>query len=170
MNTLPLPAKTMGLIIGLAMILMISMLDQVQAGEVTNQFLFLTLRLKGGVLTLEQASIVSGTLKPQQDSTEAEPLLVALEESGGVVRWSLAMDDPSVQRHEYEDPQQPGVLKSKLVHFDDIEFVVRAPLTPGVRSIVIHRKEKTVPAATPGAAPAAKKLLARIDLPKEVTK
>jgi hypothetical protein len=62
------------------------------------------------------------------------------------------------------------VLKSKIVHVDDIEFIVRTPVTPGVRRIAIHHMDKSAKAAGPGAAAATKKLLARIDLPTEVTK
>jgi len=137
---------------------------------VTNQFLFLTLRLKSGVVTLEKALVVSGTLKPQRDSTEADLLLVTLEQGGGGACWSLAIDDPSVQRQEYEDPQQPGALRSKRVQVDDIEFVVRAPLTVGARYIGVYRKEKGTQAATPGASAPAHKLLARIELPGDVTR
>jgi hypothetical protein len=170
MNTVALAGGTTRLAIGLVVALMTLSLGRVPASDGTNQFLFLTLRLKGGTVTLEKASVVSGTLKPQQDSTDAEPLFVTLEPAEGEARWSLAIDDPSIQRYEYEDPQQSGVLKSKLVQVDDVEFVVRAPLTPGVRHIAIHRKEKSVQPAKAGALPAAKTLLARIELPKEVTK
>ena len=170
MSTIPLPGRAPWLILSLTVILTMLSLGWTQAGEATNQFLFLTLRLKGRVVTLEKAAIVSGTLKPQVNSTDAEPLFVTLEQAEGAESWSLAMNDPSIQRYEYEDPQQPGVLKSKIVQVDDIEFIVRTPMTPGVRRIAIHHMDKSAKAASPGAAPAAKKLLARIDLPKEVTK
>lgn len=170
MNKVARASRTTRSSIGLAVMLMTLSLGRVQASDGTNQFLFLTLRLKGGAVTLEKASVVSGTLKPQQDSTDAEPLLVTLEQAEGEARWSLAIDDSSIQRYEYEDPQQPGALKSKLVQVDDVEFIVRAPLTPGVRHIAIYRKEKSIQPATAGESPPAKRLLARIELPKEVTK
>ena len=93
-----------------------------------------------------------------------------MEQGGGGACWSLAIDDPSVQRQEYEDPQQPGALRSKRVQVDDIEFVVRAPLTVGARYIRVYRKEKGTQAATPGASAPAQKLLARIELPGDVTR
>ena len=74
------------------------LLGPVQARDATNQFPFLTLRLKSGAVTLEKALAVSGTLQPQQDSTEVEPLVVTLEQAGGGACWSLAIDDRSVQR------------------------------------------------------------------------
>lgn len=142
----------------------------IQAGQSdTNQFLFLTLRLKAGVVTLEKAEIVAGTLKPQQNSTDEQPLLIALEQTKGIAQWSLKMDDPSVQRLEYEDPQQPGVLKTKLLATDDIEFIVRTPLITGVRHLAIHRqaaRSKLIAADSS----ATNSLLARIELPQAVTK
>jgi hypothetical protein len=158
------------LVIGLAMVILIGSSGPLQAAETTNQFLFLTLRLKGGIVTLEKASVVSGTLKPQQDSTDAEPLLVTLEQADGVERWSFAMDDPSIQRYEYEDPQHPGSLKLKLVPVDDIEFIARVPLSVGVRRMAVYRKQKSTQPAKAGASAATKRLLARIELPREVTK
>jgi hypothetical protein len=126
----------------LILVMMLTTLSSatVQAGEGTNQFLFLTLRLKDDAFTLESASVVSGTLKPQQDSTDAEPLLITLEQGEGETRWSLMIDDPSVQRYEQESTKQPGLLEAKLVKVDDVEFIVRAPLTRGIRSIAIYRK------------------------------
>ena len=140
-----------------------------QAGDNTNQFLFLTLRLKDGVVTLEKAKIVAGTLKPQQNSTDEKPLLISLEQTNGIAQWNLTMDDPSVQRLEYEDPQQPGVLKTKLVATDDIEFIVRTPLITGVRHLAIHRQAAQTK-LTAGGASATNSLLARIELPTTVTK
>ena len=139
------------------------------AGDNTNQFLFLTLRLKDGVVTLEKAQLVTGTLKPQQNSTEEKPLLITLEQTKGIAQWSLTMDDPSVQRLEYEDPQQPGALKTKLIATDDIEFIVRTPLISGVRHLAIHRQAAQTQ-LTAGGSSATNTLLARLELPQAVIK
>ena len=130
----------------------------------TNQFLFLRLRLKAGEITLVDSSLVNGTLKPQRNSEELESLVVSLEATTGEERWSLAIADPSLQRLEYEDPDQPGSLRSKLVKVDDVEFVVRAPLKPGVRQVAVFRKEKTGQQANE------KRLLARMALPAQAIK
>jgi hypothetical protein len=107
---------------------------------------------------------VKGTLKPQRDSDEPESLVVSLEAAIGEERWKLSIADPSLQRLEYEDPDQPGTLRSKSVKVDDVEFVVRAPLTAGVRQVVVSRKEKT------GQQLNQKRLLARIPLPAQAIK
>lgn len=151
------------------MLFVIALLGTRAAADDTNQFLFLTLRLKAGAVTLEKAQVVTGTLKPQSDSTEEKPLLISLEQNTGIAQWSLTMDDPAVQRLEYEDPQQPGVLKTKWLTTDDTEFIVRTPLITGVRHLAIHRKSPPAK-LTLGSSAATNSLLARIELPQNVTK
>jgi hypothetical protein len=102
--------------------------------------------------------------KPQRDSQELESLVVSLEATTGEERWSLAIADPSLQRLEYEDPDQPGRLLSKSVKVDDVEFIVRAPLTAGVRQVAVFRKEKTGQQANQ------RRLLARMPLPAQAIK
>jgi hypothetical protein len=155
---------------GLALLTILSPARLV-ADDSTNQFLFLTLRLKGGTATLEKAQKVSGRLKKQLDSTDAESLLINLEKSSGEESWSVTIADPSIERLEYEDPDQPGALKSKVVQLDDVEFVVRAPLIVGVRQLAVYRKEKKEsPPGKSSLANESKRLLVRINLPDAVVK
>lgn len=149
----------LGLVLGLSL----------SAAEEDGKFLFLTLRYKDGVITVMKSAVVSGTLKPQRDSTKPDALQITLEKTEGESAWSVAMDDPSVRRYEYEDPQQPGVIRSKEVKRNDLEFIVRAPLLAGVRHLAVYRQEPPAPGAKPAAAPV-KKLLARHTLPPEVTR
>ncbi|MDB6027818.1 MAG: hypothetical protein JWM68_4041 [Verrucomicrobiales bacterium] len=169
-NTAAEENRILRLFLGLLLMLMICSPGALRADAGTNQFLFLTIQIKGGVLTMQKASVVAGSLKPQQDSKDAEALVVALEDAEGKDRWSLAMEDPTIQRLEYEDPQHPGVIKSTVTHLDDVEFIARVPLMIGVRHVAIYRKEKNVPPTRTGAPSADKRLLHRIELPKEATK
>jgi hypothetical protein len=136
--------------------------------EEEGKFLFLTLRLKDGVVTVVKSAVVSGTLKPQRNSTKSDALHIQLEKNEGESAWSVAIDDPSVQRHEYEDPQQPGGIRSKEVKLADVEFIVRAPLLTDVRHLAVYRNEPPASGAKASAV-AVKKLLVRHALPKEVT-
>jgi hypothetical protein len=163
-------SRTVLLAIGLITMLFVSAsLDTRAQGDTTNQFLFLTLRLKNGTVTLEKAQTVAGTLKPQLNSTDERPLLITLEQTKDIAQWSLAIEDPSVQRLEYEDPEHPGMLKSKLVVIEDIEFIVRTPLITGVRHLAVHRKTTQITQAV-GNSSVTNSLLARIELPQAVTK
>ena len=137
------------------------MLVDAPAQEATNRFLLLRLRLNGDSVTLINASVAAGTLKPQQDSDEPESLLIHLEDATGKLQWSTLIADPSIRRYEYEDPQEPGALRTKIVQLDDAEVIVRAPLLPDVRHLAVHRKQTPQDRA---AAPETR-LLSRISLP-----
>lgn len=141
-----------------------------QAQEETNQFLLLRLRLKSGEVSLIEGRVVSGTLKPQRDAEDTEALVVSLEAGPGEGRWSIAIADPSRQRYEYEDPDRPGAIRSKTVQIDDVEFIVRAPLVPGVRQVAVHRKEQTAQQSRPGQLTIERQLIARLPLPPEAIK
>jgi hypothetical protein len=157
------PALRLGIFLGLIFCLSLG------AAEEDGQFLFLTLRYKDGIITVVKSAMVSGTIKPQRNSTKTDALHITLEKAEGETAWSLAIDDPSVRRYEYEDPQQPGVIRTKEVKVNDIEFIVRAPLVAGVRHLTVYRQEPPSPGAKPSAAPV-KKLLLRHALPQEVTR
>lgn len=158
-----LVGRRLGLLFGLVLCL------SLRAADEDEKFLFLTLRCKDGVITVVKSTVISGALKSQRDSAKPDALHITLERTAGESAWSVAIDDPSVRRYEYEDPQQPGVIRSKEVKVNDIEFIVRAPLVAGVRHLAVYRREPPAPGAKAPAAPA-KKLLVRHTLPKEVTR
>jgi len=158
-----MPGLRLGLLLGLIFCFFL------RAAEEDGKFLFLTLLYKDGVITVVKSAVVSGSLKPQRDSIKPDALHVTLEKTEGESAWSIAIDDPSVRRYEYEDPEQPGVIRSKEVKVNDIEFIVRAPLVAGVRHLAIYRQEPPAPGEKPPAVPV-KKLLVRHALPKEVTR
>src|SRR5258705_4770786 len=106
-----------------------------------------------------KSAVVSGRLKPQRDPPRPDALQITLEKTEGESAWRLAMDDPSVRRYEYEDPQQPGVIRSKEVKVNDIEFIVRAPLVAGVRHLAVYRHVPPAPRAKQSAAPAQQMLV-----------
>ena len=131
------------------------------------RFFFLTFRLKAGALTLVKARVMPGTLKPQRDGTQPDALRFVLEQAADESLWSRRLDDPSVQRLEYEDPDHPGQIKSKTVQLDDVEFIVRAPYHPNARQVVIYREHVEIPVDGAKAAPPVRQLLARLPLPAE---
>jgi len=137
--------------------------------EEDGKFLFLTLRSKDGVITVMKSAVVSDTLKPQRDSAKPDALRITLEKTEGESAWSVAIDDPSVRRYEYEDPEQPGVIRVKEIKLKETEFIVRAPLVAGVRHLAVYRREPPAPGAKPSAAPT-NKMLVRYALPQEVTR
>jgi len=139
------------------------------AADEEGKFLFLTLRFKDGVVTVVKSTLVNGTLKPQRDSKKTDAFHISLGKTEGESIWSVAIDDPSVCRYEYEDPQAPGTIRVKEVKLDDVEFIVRVPLIDGVRQLEVYRHESPASGAKQPTTPV-KKLLLQHKLPQEVTR
>jgi hypothetical protein len=136
-----------------------------------DQILFLHLRMKGGTLTLVKSATVPGVLKSRRSADKKAPLQLEVETAEGASLWSDTMNDPSVRRYEYEDPDNPGVIKSKVVRLNEVEFTVRVPLKKEARRLSFYRvsppaeKGKTLIAPDAKSSKPAKELIARIDLP-----
>lgn len=139
-------------------------------GAAAEKFLLLTLRYKGGELTLVSSKVVAGALKPQRNSTRPNCFLVQLESDVGGRIWSLTVDDPSVQRYEYEDPDQPGRLRGTEVRTDDVEFLVRVPVDARARQVAIFRPEAAAARGSNALASAASRLLLRHPISTEITR
>jgi hypothetical protein len=65
---------------------------------------------------------------------------------------------------EYEDPDNPGVIKSKIVPVANTEFVVRAPFYKQARSVAVFR-EGPASAGSANAPATAQTLVLRASLP-----
>ena len=134
-----------------------------------DKFLFLHLQLKDGVITLIKSAAVPGVLKPQRRLDKPGAFQFDAESAAGVSLWSGAMNDPSIRRYEYADPDNPGAIKAKVVQLNQVEFTVRLPILKEAHHLSFYRME-AAPAnafAAPGAksTPLTKALIARIQLP-----
>ena len=141
-----------------------------------DKILFLHLRMKDGAITLTKTVTAPGVLKPRRGSDKKGPLEIELQNAEGAFLWSEAMSDPSVRRYEYEDPDNPGAIKFKVVQLSEVEFTVRVPSWPEGRRVSFYRVE---PSAKPNRVAAAsefksarpaKQLITTIDLPVEEPK
>src|SRR6266487_4595018 len=142
--------------------------------EREEKFLFLHLRLKDGVITLVKAATVSGALKPQRRADKTGSIQFEVETEAGVSRWTGMMDDPSIRRYEYPDPDKPGAIKSKLVQVNEAEFAIRIPLLKDAHHLSFYRlgtAQAKAPALPDAQAPKpAKTLIAKIELPADTNK
>jgi hypothetical protein len=134
-----------------------------------ERFIFLHLRMKDGVITLVKSSTVSGALKPQLRADKTGNIQFEVETKAGVAQWAGWMDDPSIRRYEYPDPDNPGAIKPKLVQVSEAEFAVRIPVVKDAHYLSFYRLEtaQAKAPALPGtqAAKPAKSLIAKIELP-----
>ena len=110
------------------------------AEEEKPGILFLCLQLKDGAFSLVSATNVSGTLKTPRRTAAAKELQMVVEDAAGTAFWTQEMADPSVERLEYTDPAQPGVIQVKEVRRKQVQFTVRVPLALGKRQLAIYRR------------------------------
>src|SRR5262245_34470664 len=136
-----------------------------------DQIIFLHLRMKDGTLTLVRSATVPGVLKSRRSADKKAPLQLEVETAKGASLWSETMSDPTVRRYEYEDPDNPGLIKSKVVQLNEVEFTVRVPFKKEARRLSFYRVSQPAAKGNRLIAPdvksskPAKELIARIDLP-----
>jgi hypothetical protein len=97
--------------------------------------LFLRLTLKNDSIALRQTVVRPGTLKSNRASFEREGLAYDVVSPGGEVLWHGVIDDPLVRRYEYEDPAEPGKIKTTVISQRDAEFTIRIPVVEAMHSV-----------------------------------
>ena len=131
-----------------------------------NVIVFLHLRMKDGQVTLVKSSTAPGVLKTPSEQP-ARAIQFTIENAAGAAVWTSTMDDPAVRRLEYTDPDAPGVIKSRIVQLDDVEFTIRVPQRKDGVKLAFYRGAGS-PFAKQGAAE--KKLIGTITLSPAATK
>ena len=100
-----------------------------RAEENTNsdEIIFLHMQVDSSGVTLLDSRTVAGNLKiPRAQRVYRAVYFEAADKDGKVV-YQGSFDDPLVKRLEYEDPDNPGKLKSITVFLDKAELTVRVP-------------------------------------------
>jgi hypothetical protein len=131
------------------------------AAPADGGILFLHLRLKNGVVTLVSSAVRPGVLKQPRDGKARGALTFQMVTADGVTLENSAAEDPSTQRLEYEDPNNPGHFLVKVIQSPDVEFTVRLPHHTAGRQVKFFRQAN----AGGLAAAAAPALIGTIDLP-----
>jgi hypothetical protein len=134
-------------------------------GEEKDQILFLHLKLKDDAVTLVRSSVKPGRLKTPFAPDKKGDIHLELTTAEGLSLWSDVMADPTVQRVEYEDPENPGTLKVKEIRVTEVEFTVRVPFHKEGKQFRLHRLNKPASRADATAAGRVKKLLGAVAIP-----
>ena len=133
--------------------------------EEKDQILFLQLKLKDEAITLVRSSVRPGHLKTPIAPDKKGEIRLELTAADGSSLWHEVMADPTVRRIEYEDPDNPGSLKSKEVRVTEAEFTVRVPFVKAAKQLNLHRLEKPARRADAQTPRQAGKLLGVVALP-----
>jgi hypothetical protein len=103
---------------------------------------FLTVILSDDNVRLADWTVAEGALHPLRAGTRHGGLeYEAVTASGGIV-WEGSLPDPLTRRIEYEDPDNPGQLKIKIITVDSARFVVRVPVDSTINRFLFYRAAK----------------------------
>ena len=107
------------------LLLVVFGITAVSGQEAPSKIFFLHLKMESNRVSLVNASVAPGKLKPASARRPSLELVVATAD--GQVLWTNTVANPSIRHLEYEDPDHPGEILSKEVQVTNIEFTVRVP-------------------------------------------
>lgn len=113
-------------------------------GKQDSKIVFLHLRMRDGVITLVNTKIRPGYLKPQLTSGVKGDILYDVSDISGTSLWQGVSNNPSRRRYEYEDPDNPGKILSKIIDQNDVEFTIRIPYNPGIKTVSFFSLNESV--------------------------
>lgn len=104
------------------------------------QIVFLKFKMTNDTLTLVQSALRPGVLKQKRGGETRGEISYEVRSSSGKLLWREAMEDPLLQRFEYEEPANPGQIKIKAVKLNEAEFTLRLPFKPEAHRIEFYRQ------------------------------
>jgi len=109
-----------------------------------SKIIFLQLRMKDDIITLVNMTIRPGYLKPQGTAGARGDILYDVTNMSGGSLWQGVSDNPSHRRLEYEDPDHPGKILSKVIDQNDVRFTIRIPYDPGIKTVSFYSLKESV--------------------------
>ena len=103
------------------------------------RILFLHLRVTDSSATLLDSSVEPGTVKQRRVQENVNHIQFEVTSSSGQRLWSGDVEDPLVRHLEYEDPDHPGEIKSRLVRTGEGEVMIRFPLVENGSHVDLYR-------------------------------
>lgn len=130
-------------------------------GESDAKIVFLQLHMDQDGISLVNTTVVPGALKQRRGSSKTGDMQYEVLNSVGEAVASDVLSNPLVKRFEYEDPDNPGQLKMKIVELEQTDFVVRFQYADNIDNISFYRLE---PSKDPADKAAARSVVARVAL------
>jgi len=107
------------------------------ANTSNSGIVYLQMKMKNGVITLMDASIVPGVCRYPSYNNHGD-IIYRVENTSGVMVGYGAIRDPGLVQGDYIDPDNPGRLKGEAVKLNEAFFVVRIPYTPSLGNISFY--------------------------------
>ncbi|MDH4156749.1 MAG: hypothetical protein OEW00_05680 [candidate division Zixibacteria bacterium] len=125
------------------------------------KIVFLQLHMDRDGINLVTSTIVPGVLKQRRGSSKTGNMQYEVLNSAGEAVASDVLSNPLVKRFEYEDPDNPGQLRTKVIELEQTDFVVRFQYADNIDNISFYRLE---PSKDPADKAAARTVMARVAL------
>ena len=111
-----------------------------QAGESgTAGIIFLQLHIDKDSISLIESITVPGTLKQPRAGSISRDIYYEVESKTGSVITSGTVDDPLIRRVEYEDPDNPDLLITKVIELSEADFVLRLDFKDDIESVSFYK-------------------------------
>ncbi len=91
----------------------------------SGKIAFLTFKYDGDKMTLVNSRVVDGTFKAKTKEFKTGDLRYEIAGGDKTAVSQNFIDNPLVKKLEYEDPDNPGQLVSKIVTLPEAEFTIR---------------------------------------------
>jgi len=106
------------------------------------KIIFLHMRIDADGVSLVDSRTVPGRLKtPRTDQPRGE-IVYELVAEQSIALYTAGISDPLTLRFDYEDPDQPGRLRSKTVQLEETEFTVRVPYAAEATHVNFYRVDR----------------------------
>jgi hypothetical protein len=111
-----------------------------QAEESGNAgIVFLRMYIDRDSISLIESIVVPGAFKQPRAGSISRDMYYEVESKDGTVVTSGTVDDPLVRRVEYEDPDNPGTLKSKVIELSEADFVLRLNYSDDIEFVSFYK-------------------------------
>ncbi len=107
-----------------------------QAGESDDTgIIFLQLHIDKDSISLIKSVVVPGVIKQPRAGSSYRDIYYEVESKTGSVIASGTVDNPLIRRVEYEDPDNPGALKTKVMEMSEADFVLRLNYSDDIEAV-----------------------------------
>jgi hypothetical protein len=100
---------------------------------------FLRLHIDKDSISLIESIVVPGALKQPRAGSSYRDIYYEIESKTGSIIASGTVDDPLFRSVEYEDPDNPGTLKTKLIELSEADFVLRLNYKDDIEFVSFYR-------------------------------
>ncbi len=115
-----------------------------EEGEAAG-ILFMRLHISEDGVSLVESSVVPGSLKkPRAEfGPEVSGIYYDVRSETDSLITSGRFDNPLIRKLEYEDPDNPGALKQKIISLTETDFMLRIAFSDQIRRVTFYELDSS---------------------------